>query len=289
MPSRTAALRTAISSAQIQARRVAADAARRARITITNVEDLEELNEVAKLFDSIWAGSSYMPANFLRALAHAGNHISAAYSEDGMVAALVGFLGMYGKELALHSHMLAVLPELQTQGIGYALKLHQREWALGREIKVVTWTFDPLVSRNAYLNLNRLGAEGNEYLVNFYGVMEDSINSGDESDRLLAVWPLASKRVMAATEGSSQHETASTSKGTTILAPGPRGEPVTTPAAADVLICTIPADIAALRRENAELARAWRLALRRMLGDAIATGYRATAFSKAGSYVLTRA
>jgi predicted GNAT superfamily acetyltransferase len=283
------ALGTAISTAQIQARRVAADAARRARITVTNVEDLGELNEVANLFNSVWGGSSYMPVNFLRALAHAGNHVSAAYSEDGMVGALVGFLGIYRKEPALHSHMLAVLPELQSQGIAYALKLHQREWALGQEITVVTWTFDPLVSRNAYLNLNKLGAEGREYLVNFYGIMEDSINSGDESDRLLAVWPLASKRVMAATQGSSQPETASASKGTTILAPGPRGEPVTTLTSADVLICTVPADIAALRRENPQQAQAWRLALRRMLGGAIATGYQATAFTKAGSYVLTRA
>jgi len=93
----------------------------------------------------------------------------------------------------------------------------------------------------------------------------------------------------AATEGGSPAEDASDSKGTTILAPGPRGEPVSTPASANVLICTVPADIAALRRENADLSRAWRHALRRMLGGTIATGYRVTAFTKAGSYVPTRA
>ena len=171
------ALGTAISSAQTQARRVAVEAARRARITVTSVEDLEDLNEVADLYNSVWAGSTSMPATFLRALAYSGNYISAAYAKDGMVGALVGFLGGHGKKSALHSHILAVLPELQSRGIGYALKLHQRKWALKQGSKTVTWTFDPLVSRNAYLNLNKLGAEGREYLVNFYGVLEDSITS----------------------------------------------------------------------------------------------------------------
>ncbi len=282
-----AATRNPIASAQIHARRVAANAARAAQITVSAIGGLEDLTEVARLFDLVWSGGSYMPANFLRALAHSSNYVGAAYAEGRMVGALVGFRGMYQERPALHSHMLAVLPELRSRRIGYALKLHQRQWALEREIETVTWTFDPLVSRNAYLNLTKLGAEGREYLTNFYGRMEDSINYGDESDRLFVVWPLASRHAIAVTEGKLMIAPAG-SRTATVLAPGPDGEPLMTAASADVLICRIPADIAKLRRDDVELARAWRLALRRMLGGALEAGYRATGFTRAGSYTLTR-
>jgi predicted GNAT superfamily acetyltransferase len=263
-------------------------------VTVANVDESPGLTEVAHLFDSVWAGASYMPATFLRALAHSGNYVAAAHSENAPVGALVGFLGTHGKGVALHSHMLAVLPDLQNRSIGYALKLHQRAWALERGIETITWTFDPLIGRNAYFNVSRLGAEVCQYLVNFYGVMADSINARDESDRVLAEWLLASDRVIQMSEmtevreGGSFYEGVVANMGTPILVAGVNGEPVMAPSSDDVLVCTVPPDIAALRRENAELARAWRLALRRMLGGTIRAGYRVVAFDKAGSYILAR-
>jgi predicted GNAT superfamily acetyltransferase len=268
------------------ARLVAGEAARKAGVTVESVDRPQDLRGVAQLFETVWAGSSLMPATLLRALSHSGNYVGAAHDEGRVIGALVGFLGMYEARPVLHSHMLAVLPSAHGRQVGFALKLHQREWALERRLEGITWTFDPLVSRNAYLNLNQLGAEGREYLVNFYGVMKDSINSGEESDRLLAVWRIATRHVRDVTAGRSLSESIS-GRRATILAPGPQGEPVMTPAATEVLLCTVPRDIGAIRREDGTLARAWRLALRRMLGGAMADGYRAEAFTKDGSYVLT--
>ena len=78
------------------------------------------------------------------------------------------------------------------RNVGYALKLHQRAWALQRGIATITWTFDPLVRRNAYFNLAKLGVRATRYLPNFYGAMQDPINAGDDTDRLLVDWDLAS-------------------------------------------------------------------------------------------------
>jgi predicted GNAT superfamily acetyltransferase len=264
---------------------VAREAALKAGVTVESVNRRHDLGEVAQLFETVWAGSSLMPATFLRALSHSGNYVGAAYDQGHVIGALVGFLGMYEARPVLHSHMLAVLPSARGRQVGFALKLHQREWALERRLQGITWTFDPLVSRNAYLNLNQLGAEGIEYLVNFYGVMRDSINSGEESDRLLAVWRIATRHVGDVIAGRSPSESISGGRAT-ILAPGPHGEPVLTPATTEVLLCTIPRDIATIRREDATLARAWRLALRRTLGGAMADGYRAATFTKDGSYIL---
>ena len=74
--------------------------------------------------------------------------------------------------------------------MGFALKLHQRAWCLDRGITLMEWTYDPLVARNAYFNLSKLGATVAEYLPDFYGVMGDGINRFDESDRILVHWPL---------------------------------------------------------------------------------------------------
>src|SRR6185312_17408828 len=87
--------------------------------------------------------------------------------------------------------------------IGYALKLHQRAWALDRGLDTVTWTFDPLVRRNAYFNTVKLAARPVEYLVNFYGEMTDEINVGQGSDRLLVEWPLLASAVVRAAAGHS--------------------------------------------------------------------------------------
>ena len=83
----------------------------------------------------------------------------------------------------MHSHITGVLPGLQSQGLGRLLKQHQREWALAREVGHITWTFDPLVARNAHFNLRVLGARVTEYLVDHYGPMDDGVNRGDETDR----------------------------------------------------------------------------------------------------------
>ena len=186
--------------------------------------------------------------------------------------------------------MLAVSPAMRGRNIGYALKLHQRVWSLERGIAVITWTFDPLMSRNSYLNLTQLGAEAAEYLPNFYGAMVDSINAADESDRILAAWWLSGERAVAATNGVHLNE-ANLIAGmnpTAILQLGPGDRPISTPSSDTALLCCIPTDIDAVRRRDASLALEWRRAFRHAIGDALADGYEIEAFLRSGCYLLRR-
>jgi GNAT superfamily N-acetyltransferase len=144
------------------------------QVVIAELRELDELRELEALFTSIWERPEEPPVNsdILRALAHSGNYVVGARLGNRMVGGLVGWLGgSPAHELHLHSHILGVVAGSQVRGLGFELKQHQRRWCLERGVKVVEWTTDPLVRRNAYFNLNKLGAEAREYLVNFYGVM----------------------------------------------------------------------------------------------------------------------
>ena len=105
-----------------------------------------------------------MPPNLLRALAHSGNYAVGLYDGERMVGASVAFFAAPA-ERSMHSHITGVLPDHQSHGLGRVLKQHQREWALARDVGHITWTFDPLVARNAHFNLRVLGTRVTEYLV----------------------------------------------------------------------------------------------------------------------------
>jgi len=158
-------------------------------------------------------------------------------------------------------------------------------------VKLMEWTFDPLVRRNAYFNFNKLGAEAREYLVNFYGEMTDGINAGEESDRLLVSWRLDSRQVVEAAAGRP-HDPAAEDlerwKIDSLVSLGPRGEPVPRSSTARVVVCQTPEDIVALRRSDPQLARAWRIAVRNSLSSAFDAGYAVTGVTRTGWYVLER-
>jgi predicted GNAT superfamily acetyltransferase len=182
-----------------------------------------------------------------------------------------------------------VLAGSDAHGLGYELKQHQRQWCIARGVKLVEWTTDPLVRRNAYFNLTKLGARAREYLVNFYGEMTDGINAGEESDRLLIAWRLDAASAEAAAAGRSPEPNLDELRSTgaaAVLSVGDAGEPVETPASSRVLLCQVPEDIVAIRLSDPPLARLWRLALRRQLTDAIAAGYAVTGATRSGWYVL---
>ncbi len=137
---------------------------------------------------------------------------------------------------------------------------------MDRGVMSMEWTFDPLVRRNAYFNLVKLGADAVEYLVNFYGPMDDGINTGEESDRILVRWTLQSEKVAAAAAG----------------------HPLEFRPDAGASLVPVPGDIVAIRRDDPELARRWRHQLREALGGAMSRGYRVIGFSRAFEYVLSR-
>ncbi|WP_244409928.1 GNAT family N-acetyltransferase [Streptomyces albofaciens] len=157
--------------------------------TVRELHRMEDFEAVSLLYAGIWGsepGSSPISAEVMRALSHAGNYVAGAYEGGRLVGASVAFLGdPIGT--GLHSHITGAV---MGRGVGLALKSHQRQWALARRLTRITWTYDPLIRRNAYFNLVKLGARPEEYLTSFYGAMDDAINGGDESDRVLAAWDL---------------------------------------------------------------------------------------------------
>jgi predicted GNAT superfamily acetyltransferase len=189
----------------------------------------------------------------------------------------------------MHSHILGVLPGRESHGLGFELKQHQRTWCLARGVKVVEWTTDPLVRRNGYFNLTKLGARAPEYLINVYGEMRDEINAGEQSDRLLIRWHLDSRMAEAAAAGRAKEPDveALRAKGAQVLLSSPL-TPTLSPARGEgaILLIQVPPDIVALRRENPTVARAWRLALREALTKMLSTGYEITAATRDGWYVL---
>ena len=168
---------------------------------IKELEQMAEMQALAELFATIWGrpGEPPVDASTLRALSHSGNYVAGAHAQGRLVGGLIGWMGGHPpRDLHLHSHILGVLPDTETRGLGFALKQHQRTWCMERGVMSIMWTFDPLVRRNAYFNLNKLGADAVEYLENFYGAMNDGINTDDESDRFVIRWTLDSPKAVAA-------------------------------------------------------------------------------------------
>lgn len=264
-------------------------------VEIRELDALVDLHGLVDLLSEIWGrtGEAPLNADTLKALVHSGNYVAGAFVDGRLNGGLIGWLGGDPRAtLHMHSHILGVLPGSEARGLGFDLKQHQRRWCLERGVMVIEWTTDPLVRRNAYFNLTKLGAEAPEYLVNFYGEMRDEINAGEESDRLLIRWRLDSDRARAAAEGEPMEPDVGRLRAWddhAILAVGPDGAPVARSSSARVLICRVPEDIVAVRRSNPALAREWRLALREALGGAIRRGYLVTGATKSGWYVLESA
>lgn len=255
---------------------------------IEELSELDDLRELAELFAVVWGrpGEPPMSSDILRALAHSGNYLAGTRYEGRLIGGIVGWLGGHPPhDLHMHSHILGVVPGIEARGLGFALKQHQRRWCLERSVGAVEWTFDPLVRRNAYFNLTKLGAEAARYLVDFYGTMNDGINAGDESDRILIRWELSSVKATRAAEGRPV-EPAVEAGAQRVLAVGQDGEPVSSRLHGTSALLQVPEDIVALRRSSPELARRWRHAVRAALGDAMAAGYRITAVTRDGWYVL---
>lgn len=272
-----------------QAREAATAAADRAGVTVIEESDREKLRDIEGLLVSIWGTSPHgapVPFDILRAISHAGCNISAAYLPDGTLCGAAVAIVTPG-DTATYSFIAGVAPGIADKGVGFALKQHQRAWSLDRGIETMTWTFDPLVSRNARFNLSKLGAHVDEYERNFYGLMEDEINANDESDRLVAVWPLSSQESIDCSEGRPTDVELPEPGAATVLKDGPDGEPQLMDANG-TLWCRAPRDIVALRSADPEQAALWRSTMRESFETAFAAGYHADAVTRTGWYRLSR-
>lgn len=253
-------------------------------VEIRELKELQDLHAASRLFDDLWQRSTpAMAPELLRALTHSGSYAAGAYVGGRLVGAGVGFLGRHEGQWCLHSHIVGVIPEAQGQGVGFAIKQHQRQWTYQAGIPVITWTFDPLVRRNAAFNLGRLGARAVAYYPNFYGPMDDGFNANEDTDRLLIVWSSDPTPPPPDQDPSLPPEAAEIA-----LDQDEYGGPDVRQVSGPLLRCRMPDDIVALRRRDPVLARAWRLALRHALADTLAAGGAIQTATPDGWYLLQR-
>ena len=230
-------------------------------IQVRELDNLQDQDFGRNIFDITWsmdAGTEITP-NLLQAMVHSGSYLSGAFIDNKIVGAAFAFPATNGG-LHLHSHMTAVLPEFRDKGVGYALKIDQWNWAKKKNYSHLSWTFDPLVRRNAKLNIAKLGVEISAYYPNFYGEMPDSLNAGDESDRLMVSWR------------------------TDIDAPRAR-ELITNPEPGDILI-EIPEDIVVIRSRNQSESMKWRRQVREKFLAAFEKNGKVIGFSANNEYVV---
>ena len=294
-----------------EADKAAALAAEAAGVVVRELDTLAELDAMITLFDEVWVpedGNSSIRLDTLRALTKAGNYASGAYDlvSGELLGACTGFFGPPARA-ELHSHIAGVRAAGLGRSVGFALKVHQRAWCLHRDVRVIAWTYDPLIRRNGYFNLVKLGARPAEYLRNFYGVMDDVINGGTETDRMLVHWDLCSDLAVEACAGRWRAASfaAEQDHGAAVaLSAGPDGAPrgglaLDGPAlhglaraglalnGARTLLVGVPADIEAMRLSDPALAGAWRTALRDVLSPLLGGGGRVTGFDRNGGYVVS--
>ncbi len=275
--------------------------------TIRLLETPEEMTAVEALHRLVWPGSEtdVIPAHMLLAAVHNGGLALGAFVEHDLVGVAFGFPGIYttpdGPRLKHHSHILGVHPDWSGKGIGFALKRAQWQMVRKQGIDRITWTYDPLLSRNAHLNISRLGAVCNTYLRSEYGDMRDGLNTGLPSDRFQVDWWMNTRRVERRLSRRSRpvltldhYRTAEatlleahTGRG---FAPCPPKE--TSPLTGTLLLVEIPSDFPALKAADLPLARDWRFYTREIFENAFAAGYLVTDFihdKERSFYVLTHA
>jgi predicted GNAT superfamily acetyltransferase len=166
-------------------------------MAIRKCHNLEEMLDCVSLQKEVWnfADAELVPLRVFVVAEKIGGQVIGAFDDGKMVAFALSLPGSRGGHSYLHSQMLAVRSEYRNAGLGRQIKLFQREDALGRGFELIEWTFDPLEIKNAYLNIERLGAIARRYHVNQYGITSSPLQGGLPSDRLVAEWWLQSKRV----------------------------------------------------------------------------------------------
>lgn len=256
-------------------------AAGAAGVDLRPLVSLADADEIVGVLVATWGDHQVVPREMIRALAESGNVPYGAFTGEQLIGYVLGWAGVDPNEgLHVHSHMLATLPDRRHGGVGYALKLAQRAQALDAGIRTVRWTFDPVVARNAYFNLHKLGAVVDRFERNFYGAMTDAVNRGDRSDRFVVRWDLE-RPPGPADEGSGDDP---------VLLRRGRDEAPERLDAADVegAILEIPEDYGEVRERSARVAGLWRDAVADVAERCLDRGLVGTGFDRPRSaYVFT--
>ncbi len=279
---------------------------------IVELASVTALRPIEAMQKAVWGVDDLevVPATAMSAAVHAGGLVVAARAAGDLIGFAYGFVatahgrGMVGA--GLHSHMAAVMPEYRSAGVGRALKRYQAEWCRQRGLGWIDWTFDPLLAKNARFNLSVLGARAHDYLVDVYGPMPGALGGGIDSDRLLAVWPVADVYPADASSADASPEDEPTDDAQVrrvdepgvdavdrapeawLLMRGPNGGPEIDDSVGAApgapLRVAVPAEGHGVFADTA-LAMAWREAHRATLAKRLDDGYVATGFED-GAYLL---
>jgi chorismate synthase len=250
-------------------------------VRVRPARERDDYDACVRLQREVWGLSDLEITSAIQLIAtvHAGGLLLVAESPgEGVVGFSYAFAALAGGEAHLHSDMLAVVPKARGLGVGLRLKWAQCDEARRRGLRLVTWTFDPLRSGNARLNLHRLGAVAGELLPDFYGTTSSALHHGLATDRLLARWEVDGPRVARRAAGAlPPPPPAATPAVNEVTLRG--GVPVSSPPRlevdAPVLLLEIPEDWDAVCRADPSLARQWQLVVRRALEALFARGYTA--------------
>lgn len=255
--------------------------------------DLAACDQAVEIQKSVWGEAVTVPTNMLFASTHVGAFLALAYAGDAAAGFVYSFYGVRQWRFVHHSHMLAVLPPYRGTEMARDLKAAQRDYCLEQGLEVVTWTMDPLESRNARFNMAKLGAYAAEYLENHYGEMPDKLNAGLPSDRFMIEWPISTDHVArrlgdkdaipSLADVEKDIPTLLASDGERPGAEGALGE--------SHLLVGVPWDFQSTKQRDPALARAWRDAHRRTLGAALREGYAAVEYlteGARGAYLLVK-
>jgi predicted GNAT superfamily acetyltransferase len=270
-------------------------------VSIEKLTTIQQFHQCEELQRHVWglSDTDVIPLHLLLIAQKSGGLVLGAFDEEGkMIGVLFGSLGARdaaAQQLIHCSHMMGVLEERQGRGVGYQLKLAQREHALAQGLYLVTWTYDPLESLNAAINIGKLGVVCRTYLRDLYGEMEDGLNVGLSSDRFEAEWWINSQRVALRLGSGQAHRLASRGyrpslnavleSGAQLLNPATvrpdglvRPSPAPLEPTADVVLVEIPAHLQAIKVTDMELARQWRAQTRELFEGCFAAGYTVTEF-----------
>jgi predicted GNAT superfamily acetyltransferase len=272
-------------------------------ILIRDLDSFDDLSQVGAVEKEVWglADHDVLPMTVTIATQAAGSIWLGAFDGARLVGFAFAFPGLDHGQLMLHSHMLAVCAPYRDSNLGFKLKLAQRERALALRIPEMTWTFDPLQSKNAHFNFTKLGVVCDTYKIDFYGPETSSVLHRNSTDRLWVRWAIASRRVQQRLQGKDQRSEImdTLSRLTPLIRFNGDGLPAKTDLcvalARQRIAIEIPSDIVAIEQKDPALAREWRLATRWAFTEALKAGFFVAEFCRTvrgqqgpGTYLLEK-
>lgn len=269
------------------------------RIRIRDIHDPAEANKLEEIQVKAWGTSEVVPAHVFIAASTVEGIVKGAYIDNKLVGYVFGFLGKFLGRICLYSHQLAVSPEHQNKNIGYLLKNSQKEYASAIGLELIVWTFDPLQSKNAYFNINKLGCIAKRYFPNHYGEMKDELNKGIPSDRFMAEWWIKSRWVNEKESSKYKYMEDYPDKDRVKIVLKAIGSvefprPVEQDETGKLIGIEIPIDINSIKRRDLRLARKWRLETRKVFTKYFSRNYVVIRYLKyksnggKGIYILNR-